>query len=60
MRNPPPGTTRKIKYSGVPHVDDPYAGVAIDYHCIEPPVYRGNEFDEFVKEMQGRLKGIEL
>jgi hypothetical protein len=41
-------------------VDDPYAGVAIDYHCIEPPVYRGNEFDEFVKEMQGRLKGIEL
>jgi diadenosine tetraphosphate (Ap4A) HIT family hydrolase len=42
------------------YLDDPFAGVAINYHRLDPPVYEGNEFDEFVIEMQGRLEGVEL
>ena len=40
--------------------DDPFAGVPIDYNRIEPPVYRGNEFEIFVRKMQDRLESIEI
>ena len=41
-------------------VEDPFAGVAIDYHRLEPPVYEGDEFQEFAEEMERRLRRIEL
>jgi diadenosine tetraphosphate (Ap4A) HIT family hydrolase len=42
------------------YLDDPFAGVSIDYNCIEPPVYIGDEFEIFVRDMQDRLKAIEI
>jgi diadenosine tetraphosphate (Ap4A) HIT family hydrolase len=40
------------------YLDDPFAGVAIDYARIEPPVYNGDEFDHFARMMQDRLKEV--
>ncbi len=40
------------------YLDDPFAGVSIDYNRIEPPVYRGDEFERFVKTMQERLDAV--
>ncbi len=42
------------------YLDDPFAGISIDYARIEPPVYKGKEFDLFVSAMQKRLEGIEI
>ena len=39
------------------YLDDPFAGVSIDYSRIEPPVYEGDEFDRFIRAMQ---KGLEV
>jgi diadenosine tetraphosphate (Ap4A) HIT family hydrolase len=42
------------------HLDDPFAGVSIDYSRIEPAVYQGDEFERFVSTMQQRLEAIEI
>lgn len=42
------------------YLDDPFAGVPIDYNRIEPPVYKGDEFETFVRSMQDKLKAIEI
>lgn len=42
------------------HIDDPFAGVSINYNQIAPPVYQGNEFEIFVRAMQERLREIEI
>jgi diadenosine tetraphosphate (Ap4A) HIT family hydrolase len=42
------------------YVDDPFAGVPIDPGCIEPRVYKGDEFEMFVKRMQENLKDSEI
>ena len=40
--------------------DDPFAGVSIDYNRVDPPVYKGKEFDTFVNLMQVKLRDIDL
>jgi diadenosine tetraphosphate (Ap4A) HIT family hydrolase len=42
------------------YIDDPFAGLPIDTSRIEPPVYKGNEFELFVKRMQETLKSVEV
>jgi len=42
------------------YLDDPFAGVPIDYNRIEPPVYKADEFETFVRSMQDKLKAIEI
>lgn len=42
------------------YLDDPFAGVPIDYHRLEPPVYTGDEFEIFVRRMQAALKTVEV
>lgn len=37
------------------YLDDPFAGTSINYGRIDPPVYEGDEFEEFVLKMQKRL-----
>ena len=41
-------------------VDDPFAGTAIDMHRTEPPVYRRNEFADFVAQMRQKLADVDL
>ena len=41
-------------------IDDPFAGISIDYNQIDPPVYQGNKFEIFARAMQERLREIEL
>ncbi len=41
-------------------MNDPFAGVPIDYNRILPPVYQGNEFDTFVRGMQAKLHEIDI
>ncbi len=41
------------------YLDDPFAGIPIDYNRVKPPVYQGDEFEQFVRAMQTRLAGIE-
>ncbi len=42
------------------YLDDPFAGDSIDFHRIDPPVYRGNEFAEFFRNMQEWLREVEI
>ena len=42
------------------YIDDPYAGLPIDTSRIEPPLYKGDEFELFVKRMQETLKFVEV
>jgi diadenosine tetraphosphate (Ap4A) HIT family hydrolase len=42
------------------YLDDPFAGVSIDYDRTEPPVYQGDEFDTFVQTMQSKLALLEI
>ena len=39
------------------YIDDPFAGVPIDYHRTEPPVYNEDEFEIFVRMMREKLIG---
>ena len=41
------------------YVDDPFPGGPIDYNRIEPAVYNGNEFDEFVEALQKKISAHE-
>jgi diadenosine tetraphosphate (Ap4A) HIT family hydrolase len=41
-------------------MNDPFAGVPIDYNRILPPVYQGSEFETFVKAMQAKLQEIDI
>ena len=36
--------------------DDPFAGVSIDYNRVGPPVYKENEFSDFISRMKNELK----
>jgi diadenosine tetraphosphate (Ap4A) HIT family hydrolase len=38
------------------YLDDPYAGTSIDYHRIDPPVYKDGAFYEFVVKMKKILE----
>jgi diadenosine tetraphosphate (Ap4A) HIT family hydrolase len=42
------------------YMDDPFPGRPIDYNRIDPPVYQGDEFQLFVREMRQRLKNVDL
>jgi diadenosine tetraphosphate (Ap4A) HIT family hydrolase len=42
------------------YIEDPFAGIPIDYNRVDPPVYRGDEFDTFVSLMQAKLRDIDL
>jgi diadenosine tetraphosphate (Ap4A) HIT family hydrolase len=42
------------------YLDDPFAGTAIDSGGVEPPVYREDEFERFVRAMQERLNAVEV
>lgn len=42
------------------YLADPFAGTAIDYGRLEPPVYAGDEFAGFVRAMQAGLRTIEI
>jgi diadenosine tetraphosphate (Ap4A) HIT family hydrolase len=42
------------------YLNDPFAGIPIDYNRIEPPVYTGNEFEIFISSMQERLEAVEI
>ncbi len=42
------------------YLDDPFAGVSIDYHRVEPSVYPDNEFAVFVQTMQAKLAVLPL
>jgi len=42
------------------YLDDPFAGVPIDYNRTDPPVYHGDEFDRFVKTMQDKLEAVQI
>ena len=37
------------------YIDDQFPDGAIDYNKIEPAVYKGNEFEEFVKELREKI-----
>ena len=37
------------------YVDDPFPDGAIDYNKVEPAVYNGNEFEEFVEELRKKI-----
>lgn len=37
------------------YLNDPFAGTAIDYSRINPPVYQEGEFEKFVSHMQNLL-----
>ena len=41
------------------YLDDPFAGTAIDPHRLDPPVYRGNKFDDFVQAMRVKLEDVD-
>jgi hypothetical protein len=41
-------------------MDDPFAGVPIDYNRIDPPVYQGTEFDTFINALQAKLKETDV
>jgi diadenosine tetraphosphate (Ap4A) HIT family hydrolase len=42
------------------YLDDPFAGVSIDYDRVEPSVYQDNEFALFVQTMQEKLGAVLL
>jgi diadenosine tetraphosphate (Ap4A) HIT family hydrolase len=41
------------------YLDDPFPGGPIDYRCIEPPVYQGDEFERFVRTIQETLQSAD-
>ena len=38
------------------YMDDPFPGGPIDYNQIEPPVYQGDEFQEFVDALRKKVE----
>jgi len=38
------------------YVDDPFPDGPIDYQRVEPPVYEGDEFEEFVQELRKKVE----
>ncbi len=41
------------------YLDDPFPGMPIDYNRIDPPIYQGDEFNSFAREVQKRLEGMQ-
>ncbi len=41
------------------YMDDPFPGGPIDYNKVEPAVYKGNEFEEFVEELRKKINEYE-
>lgn len=37
------------------YMDDPFPGGAIDYNKVEPAVYKGKEFEDFVQELRKKI-----
>ena len=37
------------------YLDDPFPGQPIDYHKIEPPVYKDGEFQKLVEELKDKI-----
>ncbi len=40
------------------YLDDPFPGSPIQYGRIDPPVYQGDEFEQFVRAVQEKLEVI--